>query len=395
MDEKIIHINEDEVREIAEVLENQSLDSAVAKIKDYLEQLDHVELNIAVTGASGVGKSTFVNALRGLRNGSPGAAPTGAVQTTTEPAMYPHPKHPTVKLWDLPGIGTPDFKADEYLKKVQFQCYDFFIILSSERFRHSDVQLATEIQRMKKKFYFVRSKIDDSLRAEAESLGFNKDKTLELIRQDCIKGLQANDLESPMVFLISNFHLDLYDFSQLEKTIGEELPQHKRHVFLLAIPNLTVEINQRKKRILQANVQKLALRSAYVAAIPIPGLSIIVDVSILVKEITKYFKAFGLDNESLQNLSDKTNVPLEELKAVLKSPLNKEISDDVVVKLLSSALALALMLVEEWVSFVPLIGSMAAGGISFITTSIMLKRCLNALAEDAHHVLMRTLQTPV
>ncbi|KAJ8332763.1 hypothetical protein SKAU_G00416590 [Synaphobranchus kaupii] len=395
MDEEYCVIDDHEVMEIREALENQTLTSAVAKIQDYCKQLDRVELNIAITGESGSGKSTFVNAFRGLGDEDEGAAKTGVVETTMKPAVYPHPKYPRVKVWDLPGIGTPNFKADEYLQKVEFQQYDFFIIIISERFKVSNVQLATEIQRMKKRFYFVRSKIDNSINAEQRKRDFNKEKTLSTIRQDCIKGLQDNGVESPTVFLISSFELQLYEFPLLEETMEKELPKHKQRVLLLSLPNITLTINQRKKEALQGNIWKMSLLSGAVATVPIPGLSVAVDVNILVKELTSYYQAFGLDDESLQNLSDKTHVPLEELKAVLKSPLNKEISADVVIKLLTKFAGGAVMLLEYWVSTIPVLGSMAAGGISYATTHKMLSSCLNELADDAHNVLMRALQTEV
>ncbi|XP_035262827.1 T-cell-specific guanine nucleotide triphosphate-binding protein 2-like isoform X2 [Anguilla anguilla] len=218
--------DEDEVEQVRKALENQTLTLAVAKIQDYFEQLDRVELNIAITGESGSGKSTFVNAFLGLGDEDEGAAPTGVVETTMEPTVYPHPKYPQVKVWDLPGIGTPNFKVDEYLQKVEFQRYDFFIIIASERFKVSSLKLATEIQGMKKRFYFVRSKIDSDLDAEKRKKGFDKDKTLSLIRQDCIKGLQESGVPSPAVFLVSSFNLQLYDFPQLEETMERELPKH-------------------------------------------------------------------------------------------------------------------------------------------------------------------------
>ncbi|KAG5856160.1 hypothetical protein ANANG_G00005090 [Anguilla anguilla] len=161
---------------------------------------------------------------------------------------------------------------------------------------------------------------------------------------------------------MSSFDLQLYDFPQLEETMERELPKHKRRVLLLSLPNIILDINKRKKEALQANIWKMALLSASIAAVPIPGLSVAVDVSILVTEITSYYKAFGLDDESLQNLSEKTNVPLEELMAVLKSPLNKEISADVVIKLLTKFAGAGLMLLEFWVSAIPVFGSMAAAG---------------------------------
>ncbi|KAJ8289781.1 hypothetical protein GJAV_G00005270 [Gymnothorax javanicus] len=395
MAEEYTIIDEDEVREIREALENQTLTSAVAKIQDYCENLERVELNIAVTGESGTGKSTFVNAFRGLADDDEGAAKTGVVETTMEPQSYPHPKYPKVKVWDLPGIGTLNFKAEEYLQKVKFERYDFFIIIISERFKVSNVQLASEIQRMKKRFYFVRSKIDNCLNAEKRKKGFDQEKTLHLIREDCIKGLQENGVESPLVFLISSFDLQLYDFLLLEETMERELPKHKQRVLLLSLPNITLDINQRKKEALLANIWKMSMLSAVMATVPIPGASFAADVSILVKELTNYYKAFGLDDESLQNLSDKTKVPVEELKAALKSPLSREISSDVVIKLLTKFAGAGLMVVEYSVSTIPLLGSIAAGGISYVTTHKMLTSCLNELADDAQNILMRALQTEV
>ncbi|KAG5829946.1 hypothetical protein ANANG_G00320160 [Anguilla anguilla] len=62
-----------------------------------------------------------------------------------------------------------------------------------------------------------------------------------------------------------------------------ELPKHKQHVLLLSLPNITLDINKRKKEALQANIWKMALLSGAMATVPIPGLSVAVDVSILVK----------------------------------------------------------------------------------------------------------------
>ncbi|XP_038868642.1 interferon-inducible GTPase 5-like [Salvelinus namaycush] len=379
-------------RKIEEALKNNSLTTAAGKIQDYLKKFNNVELNVAVTGETGSGKSTFVNAFRGMKYNDDGAAPTGVVETTMEAKAYPHPKYPKMTVWDLPGIGTANFKPKEYLQKVEFDRFDFFIIVSSERFRASDVTLAKEIQKMKKKFYFVRSKIDNDMRAEGRKETFDQDKTLETIRQYCIKGLEDQGLGSPKVFLISSFDLGHYDFPDLEETMEKELPEHKRHVLLLSIPNLTLKINQRKKEAFKANIWRLALVSGTVAVLPIPGLSFAVDLSILVYEVRRYYYAFGLDDESLQSLANRMNVSVEELKAVLKSPLNQiKINKDVIVKLLQSVALTAMMMPAYLFSNIPAVGSNAAAGISLSTTHYMLSMCLNELADDADNVLMKAL----
>ncbi|KAI4885313.1 hypothetical protein NFI96_012275 [Prochilodus magdalenae] len=388
------------VEDIQETLAHEDMPAAVSKIKDYFAQQDRVELNIAVTGESGSGKSSFINAFRGMGDEDEGSAATGVVETTKFPTAYAYPKYPNVKLWDLPGIGTPNFKADEYLKQVEFERYDFFIIIASDRFRECHTKLAAEIVNMGKKFYFVRSKIDNSISAEQRKKTFNKEKTLQDIRNDCIKGLKEAGIDAPAVFLISCFDLALYDFTHLEDTMEKELPQHKRHVLMLALPNISLEINERKKKELQKDIWKLALLSAGVAAIPIPilnaTLSIAVDTTILVTQLKRYYNAFSVDPASLKRLSVRSGKSVDELKAVMKSPLHAEINKDLVVKLLvGSAFGAAEIAVEYWLGFIPGLGSLVSGPLSFATVYFTLKCCLDGLAKDARNVLMAALPTPV
>ena len=146
-------------------------------------------LHIAVTGSSGTGKSTFVNAFRGIDNKDERAAPTGVVETTMKPEPYPHPRHPNVTLWDLPGIGTTKFPADQYLKYVEFEKFDIFILVSADRLSENDAKLAQEIKTMDKNLYFVRSKIDSNLNAAQKSQReYDEEKTLQEIRKNCIQG---------------------------------------------------------------------------------------------------------------------------------------------------------------------------------------------------------------
>ncbi|MEQ2252778.1 hypothetical protein ILYODFUR_025382, partial [Ilyodon furcidens] len=179
-------LDREENEQIREMIRNNPA-AAVSKIREYLEQIDHIRLNVAITGEPGTGKSTFVNAFRGIDNNHEEAAPTGC-KNTTNPTSYHHPDYPNVILWDLPGIGSTVWPADKYVERVELEKFDFFIIISANRFRENDVKLAMEIQKMGKKFYFVRSKINHNLRDEERSQrDFREEKTLETIMEDCIK----------------------------------------------------------------------------------------------------------------------------------------------------------------------------------------------------------------
>ncbi|KAF1388619.1 hypothetical protein PFLUV_G00092170 [Perca fluviatilis] len=332
--------DDEQIAESKKELETNGAAAATAMIQTYLDKLDNVQLNIAITGESGPGKSSFVNAFRGIPNSDKErAAPTGFTETTTDVTPYPHPNYPNVTLWDLPGIGTTKFPAEEYLKKVEFKRFDFFIIISADRFTENDVKLAEEIQKMGKKFYFVRSKIDHNIRDEKRDQGseFNEEKTLKEMREECIKGLKGR-VESPQVFLVASRDLRLYDFHLLKKTLEEELPAHKRYVLLLALPNVSCEIIK-KKEALQARIKYLAGASALGAAVPIPGLSVAIDMIMIAYTISQYQATFGLDSESLQRLAQTVGMPLDELRAVMTSPLaGKEINKDLINRILSEGI---------------------------------------------------------
>ena len=177
------------LEDIENALEMSDTVSAASITKSYLEDINKIPLNIAVTGESGSGKSTFLNAFMGIANTDERAAPTGVVETTMKPVPYPHPICPNVTIWDLPGIGTTKFPADQYLEYIEFEKFDFFIIVSAGRLSENDAKLAQEIKKMGKKFYFVHSKIDRNLcDAQRSQREYDKEKTLQEIRKCCIQG---------------------------------------------------------------------------------------------------------------------------------------------------------------------------------------------------------------
>ncbi|CAL8322543.1 unnamed protein product [Arctogadus glacialis] len=380
------------IEDIKKAMENNDTDSAASITNKYLEDTKNISMNIGITGKSGAGKSTFVNAFMGIDCKDERAAPTGVVETTMKPEPYPHPRHQNVTLWDLPGVGTTKFPADEYLRHVEFEKFDFFIIVSADRFSEDDAKLAKEIKNMGKKLYFVRSKIDHSLEdAKRSQREFEKEKTLQVIRNDCIQGLEKQGVTSPQVFLVSRDELHLYDFPALQDTMERELPQHKRDVLILALPNICKSTIDKKKEVFRSRIKYFALLSASAAAVPIPGVSIAADVAILVGVLQEYLLGFGLDKTSLEKMSTTTKIPLEDLRAVLKCLCSgKNVTKELVVLMLQSVSAVMVCkAAEEGSRWIPFLGIPIAAALSYCSIYWFLSSTLNSLSVDAENILTK------
>lgn len=174
-------ISEETTRSIELCLKKGDIQRANSIISDALKNIDNAPINIAVTGESGAGKSSLINALREIKAEEESAAEVGVTETTMKVYSYKHPKVKNLTLWDLPGIGTMKFQPKDYLEKVEFKKYDFFIIVSATRFTNHEIELAKAIRIMKKNYYFVRSKVDFDLYNEEKSKprNFNREKHSE------------------------------------------------------------------------------------------------------------------------------------------------------------------------------------------------------------------------
>ncbi|XP_048355966.1 uncharacterized protein LOC125434527 [Sphaerodactylus townsendi] len=364
------------------------LEEVKAEICQSLEALGNTKLNIAITGASGTGKSSFVNALRGMTDYEDGAAKTGCVEATMKTDEYTHPLFPNVTLWDLPGIGTKNFQPKDYLETVNFNKYDFFIIVSSERFTLNDAMLAEEIQKKKKKFYYVRSKMDVSIASEAKNPNFDMDKTIEEIRTYCCENLRMAGETSPRVFLVTRRDLSLYDFPLLQEAFENDLDDLKRHAFIASLPVFSRKVLKKKKAAMEDLIWKVAIKSCSIAMIPVPGLSLVCDLDILAVTMTFFCQVFGLDEDCLHRVAELVGKDYNMLKsAIKKSPMSSEITPTFVNSLLAkSVLCLTVQVTQCILDCIPPLGYLTGGPSSFITTFHMLKSFLRDLVEDAENV---------
>ena len=83
----------------------------------------NTEVQIGIIGESHRGKSSFINASRGLKPTDTGAAKVKNKECTKEPKIYEYPNNSKIKLVDLPGANTINFPIETYLDEMNYSRY--------------------------------------------------------------------------------------------------------------------------------------------------------------------------------------------------------------------------------------------------------------------------------
>jgi len=357
----------------------------------------NVPLNVAVIGNSGVGKSSFINTIRGLNADDEGAAGVGANQTTMEPRSFQHPDNPKMLLWDLPGVGTNQFPRATYLDKIDVDRYDFFLLMTAARFMENDTWLGNEFRRRKKKYFFVRTKIQQDVDSDkdAHPRSHKEETVVDGIRELTIKQLKESGCDYDRVFLIDNYKPNKFDFEKLKLQLIEDFPAMKKSALLLSLQADSEQMIRLKVRALRSRIWKLAALSAAVGAVPIPGPSIVADLAIVAGESWFYFKQLGLDDKSLRRCATLYSVDYDKLKSIVGSALGLRASGAVTADVLKTAVLVILRLAPALASsaagvaeiFLPIIGSLISAPVSFAGTYLSLKLVLDKFEEVAIDVM--------
>ena len=96
-------------------------------------QYDPEKLHFAICGNSGSGKSSLINAFRGLKNVDPGATSTSVNETTMSITRYPDPHEELPRsrfIWfDVPGAGTLNVPGWQYFNEQGLFIFDIIILV--------------------------------------------------------------------------------------------------------------------------------------------------------------------------------------------------------------------------------------------------------------------------
>ena len=353
------------------------------------KEWNHGPLNVAVIGNSGVGKSSFINAIRGLTADDEGAAEVGMTEAICH---YSHPNNPMLKFWDLPGLGTDRFPRTTYLADIEVDSYDFFLLMTADRSRENDTWLGNEFRKRNKKYFLVRTKIgvDISNNKEAYPKTHNEEAVIAKIRESTQEHSRKNGCEDVPVFLIDNHQPTKYDFERLEHRLMEDFPILKKSALFPTLQAISEKMIRLKVEELRSRMWKIAALSGAVTVIPVPGVTTTFDLAVVLKEFSVYFTRLGLDKTSLKHYAKVMSSDYQQLQSIVVRRLGfKEIGAEGIKKLIQKHVLrlLAYAVAAEVSRYIPVIGSYIAPLVSCGGTYYVLKLVLDMMENVALEVV--------
>lgn len=191
----------------------------------------------------------------------------------------------------------------------------------------------------------------------------------------------------PKVFLLSTFELGKYDFPLLIETISQDLDSHKRHAFLVALPNVSQPILEKKAASMLQHVWLVATVACTLNIQIVPGVpEVACDIGLLMNTMTTYRRSFGLESTSLYSLAQRTGGSLQAMQSGVCGPLC-EVSERQVIDLLGRANKDTAITFAQELASLPVLGVLASCSLSFATVYQMLRAYLDRAAKDAQNVL--------
>ncbi|KAJ3784002.1 interferon-inducible GTPase-domain-containing protein, partial [Lentinula aff. detonsa] len=129
-------------------------------------------LHLAIAGMAGSGKSSLINAFRGVSKGTASAAATGVVETTRVIGRYedPHPDRSKFVWYDIPGAGTTNVSNSNYFITQGLYIFDAIITLFDSRFVDTDITILENCKKFNIPAFIVRSKSDEHIKAIADEM---------------------------------------------------------------------------------------------------------------------------------------------------------------------------------------------------------------------------------
>ncbi len=331
--------------------------------------------------------------MRGLIPANKGACKVGVTETTKKVSEHPHPKYKNFILWDLPGVGTPTFPRETYLQVIEFDKYDFFLIITKERFMENDLWLAKEVERSGKVFFLVRTRLDENLKNQKADYpaSYSEAKVIKNIRMECEKNIRRASL-SCHVHVISGKikHSKLGDYSRLLEDMVSKTSGLQRHAMVLSLTANSRRMIEQKYEILKKDVKMhsaevfaymsiLGNLVTYANASQQQGEAL--EVKMFLNQIREFKERLNLNIEKLSDISQQYGIPFPKLMAAIKPIMD---TTDRAAQVISNSVAPRHTL-EKIVHSIPIVGNWTSAGAS----TYRMKKYLSKILKDMKEAALR------
>ncbi|XP_056127311.1 immunity-related GTPase family, q2 [Rhinichthys klamathensis goyatoka] len=313
---------------LLETLKESIEKNNISDIRDAMEDMLISRINIAIAGERKAEKATFINSLRGLSQDDEGSARSPSSAAPGELTVFPNPKHPDYRLFDLPPISNdPTFQAEDYIERFKAMRYNAIIITFTESPSVNSVAVWRELRSLQKEtvYFVLLASVKDT------------EKTLEVKKAKSLEVLKAEGVPLPKVFLVQPSALEKLDFLTFLEVMRGDLPEIRAHALLLALPTFSKSLVTQKKDAFKALVWAAASLSGGISAIPVPLVASMVDATVGVRILTKAQISLCLDDESLQRLARQRGLDPARMKALRTCALSVEVSKSEVKRRLAEA----------------------------------------------------------
>ncbi len=316
----------------------------------------------------------------------------GVTETTKKVSKHPHPRYKNFILWDLPGAGTPTFPRETYLQVTEFDKYDFFLIITKERFMEDDLWLAKEVQKAGKVFFLIRTRLDENLKNHKSDYPttYSETAVIKEIRMDCEKNLRTANL-SCHVYIISGKikHTARWDYPRLLDDMVSKTSGLQRHAMVLSLTANSRRIIELKYEIMKGETIALAIGTC--VAMSILGNLITyanalqedtAEVEMFLKDVNAFKERFNLNDEMLSEISQQYGIPLPKLLAAIKPVME---TTDRSIQAISNSVAPRNTL-EKIVHAIPIVGNWTSAGAATYRYKKYISKILKDMKEAALRV---------
>jgi hypothetical protein len=382
--------------------------------KEMLEKWKDVKLNVGLIGNENEKINLlFINKLTGLHwftnnlNEKDSQLKLTETSTPHETNQHEHLNNKNFVVWDLSSALNKN-------SNIIANDFDFFIIFRRNLFDDNDVKLAKEFSSKGKPVYFVRfDLIDEERQVETLKSEINKealnvsvnerekeddfvmidrnDKDLiEHFDKDFEEKLKKNNIIQNKIYYITS--ISTIEYSRLIVDILANLKEEKAQAFILTVEPVSHEIIEKKSNYLKTRVCHVsAISSLFGYLFSMPGVALVIDVTLVTAEIWFYLHQLGLNMQSLERFANSVGRTYDKMLQKLKSCKYNSFIFLKDIHSLSGTLINTLPLFKmhnssDLVKLIPILGSFIHSVISYITTRHTLLGVIDEFAKTAMEI---------